>query len=41
MHTVLIVDDEPNPRQSLALILQPVGYLVATAGHAAEVHRYV
>jgi DNA-binding response OmpR family regulator len=35
-HTVLIIDDEPNLRHSLGLILKRAGYIVTTAGNAAE-----
>src|SRR5512136_1462630 len=35
-HTILIVDDEPNLRRSLGLILQRAGYFVTTAANAAE-----
>jgi DNA-binding response OmpR family regulator len=34
--SILIVDDEPNLRQSLSMILQRNGYQVTTAGNAAE-----
>lgn len=35
-HSILIVDDEPNLRRSLGLILQRAGYIVTTAANAAE-----
>jgi DNA-binding response OmpR family regulator len=35
-HSVLIIDDEPNLRRSLGLILQRAGYTVTTASNAAE-----
>ncbi len=35
-HSILIIDDEPNLRRSLGLILQRVGYTVTTACDAAE-----
>ena len=35
-NAILIIDDEPNLRRSLALILQRAGYSVATAGTAHE-----
>jgi DNA-binding response OmpR family regulator len=38
-HTILIIDDEPNLRRSLALILQRAGYAVTTADNAAQVHQ--
>lgn len=34
--SILIIDDEPNLRRSLALILQRQGYSVTTAGNAQE-----
>lgn len=34
--TILIIDDEPNLRRSLALILQQSGYSVTTAANARE-----
>src|SRR5512139_2422182 len=34
--TILIIDDEPNLRRSLALILQRAGYAVTTAADARE-----
>jgi DNA-binding response OmpR family regulator len=35
-HSILIIDDEPNIRRSLGLILQRAGYAVTTASDAAE-----
>jgi DNA-binding response OmpR family regulator len=35
-YSILIIDDEPNLRRSLGLILQRVGYAVTTASNAAE-----
>lgn len=35
-HSILIVDDEPNLRRSLGLILQRAGYSITTASNAAE-----
>jgi DNA-binding response OmpR family regulator len=35
-HSILIIDDEPNLRRSLGLILQRAGYGVTTAANAAE-----
>jgi DNA-binding response OmpR family regulator len=35
-HSILIIDDEPNLRRSLGLILQRAGYSVTTASDAAE-----
>ncbi len=35
-HSILIIDDEPNLRRSLGLILQRAGYAVTTASNAAE-----
>ncbi len=35
-HSILIVDDEPNLRRSLGLILQRAGYVITTASNAAE-----
>ena len=35
-NAILIIDDEPNLRRSLALILQRAGYSVATAATANE-----
>ena len=35
-HSILIIDDEPNLRRSLGLILQRAGYTVTTAPDAAE-----
>jgi DNA-binding response OmpR family regulator len=37
--SILIVDDEPNLRKTLAMILQRVGYVVTTAGSADEAHQ--
>lgn len=41
MQSILIVDDEPNLRQSLSLILQRNGYQVTAAGNAAEALQYL
>jgi DNA-binding response OmpR family regulator len=38
-YTILIVDDEPNLRTTLSLILQRAGYTVTTAGNAEEAHE--
>jgi len=38
-YTILIVDDEPNLRMTLSLILQREGYVVTTAGDADEAHE--
>ncbi len=35
-HSILIIDDEPNLRRSLGLILQRAGYTVTTAANANE-----
>ena len=35
-HSILIIDDEPNLRRSLGLILQRAGYIITTASTAAE-----
>jgi len=35
-YTILIIDDEPNLRRSLGLILQRAGYSVVTAANAGE-----
>jgi DNA-binding response OmpR family regulator len=35
-HSILIIDDEPNLRRSLGLILQRAGYTITTASNAAE-----
>lgn len=40
-YTILIVDDEPNLRRTLALILQRAGYSVTTAECADQVHQYL
>lgn len=37
--SILVVDDEPNLRKTLALILQREGYAVTTASCAAEAHQ--
>ncbi|MCB9419668.1 MAG: response regulator transcription factor [Ardenticatenaceae bacterium] len=37
--SILVVDDEPNLRKTLAMILQRAGYVVTTAGNADEAHR--
>jgi DNA-binding response OmpR family regulator len=37
--SILVVDDEPNLRKTLALILQRAGYVVTTAGSADEAHQ--
>jgi DNA-binding response OmpR family regulator len=39
--SILIIDDEPNLRRSLALILQRAGYSVNTAENAREVKHYL
>jgi DNA-binding response OmpR family regulator len=39
--SILIVDDEPNLRQSLSMILQRNGYQVTAAGNAAEALQYL
>jgi DNA-binding response OmpR family regulator len=38
-NSILIIDDEPNLRRSLALILQREGYSVTTAGNAQEAYQ--
>ncbi|MBK7894374.1 MAG: response regulator transcription factor [Anaerolineaceae bacterium] len=38
-YKILIVDDEPNLRTTLSLILQRDGYIVTTAGDADEAHQ--
>ena len=38
-YSILIVDDEPNLRTTLSLILQRDGYTVTTAGNADEAHE--
>lgn len=38
-YNILIVDDEPNLRTTLSLILQRDGYTVTTAGEADEAHQ--
>ncbi|MCB8924168.1 MAG: response regulator transcription factor [Ardenticatenaceae bacterium] len=38
-HKILVVDDEPNLRTTLSLILQRDGYVVTTAGGADEAHE--
>jgi DNA-binding response OmpR family regulator len=40
-YTILIIDDEPNLRRSLALILQRAGYGVTTAESAEQVQQYL
>ncbi len=35
-HSILIIDDEPNLRRSLGLILQRAGYVITTASNGAE-----
>ena len=35
-HSILIIDDEPNLRRSLGLILQRAGYVITTASNASE-----
>jgi DNA-binding response OmpR family regulator len=35
-HSILIIDDEPNLRRSLGLVLQRAGYAITTAADAAE-----
>ena len=37
--SILIVDDEPNLRKTLATILKRAGYVVTTAGSADEAHQ--
>jgi DNA-binding response OmpR family regulator len=37
--SILVVDDEPNLRKTLAAILQRAGYVVTTAGNADEAHQ--
>jgi DNA-binding response OmpR family regulator len=39
--SILIVDDEPNLRRSLAMILQREGFQVTAAGSALEAMRYL
>ena len=39
--SILIVDDEPNLRQSLSIILSRSGYQVTAAGNAAEALQYL
>ena len=39
MAQILVVDDEPNLRQSLALLLQKVGHTVTAAAHPQEARR--
>lgn len=39
--TILVVDDEPNLRSTLALILQRAMYSVTTAGSTAEARQYL
>src|SRR4030042_550870 len=36
LHSILIIDDEPNLRRSLGLILQRASYTITTASNAAE-----
>src|SRR4030043_1136629 len=36
LHSILIIDDEPNLRRSLGLILQRAGYNITSASNAAE-----
>jgi CheY-like chemotaxis protein len=40
-NTILIIDDEPNLRRSLTLILQRAGYTVTMAGNALEANQYL
>lgn len=40
-HSILVVDDEPHLRQSLALILQHSGYLVTTASGGEEARQFL
>lgn len=40
-HTILIVDDEVNLRQTLAAILHREGYLVTTAADGQEARKYL
>lgn len=35
-HSILVIDDEPNIRRSLSMILQRAGYTITTVGTAAE-----
>jgi DNA-binding response OmpR family regulator len=35
-YSILIIDDEPNLRRSLGMILQRAGYIITTASNAAE-----
>src|SRR4030042_4082022 len=35
-HSILVIDDEPNLRRSLGLILQRAGYTITTASNASE-----
>lgn len=39
--SILVVDDEPNLRATLALILQRAGYVVTTAANADEAHQFL
>jgi len=39
--TILIIDDEPNLRRSLGLILQRAGYMITTASNAAEALQFL
>ena len=39
-HSILIIDDEPNLRRSLGLILQRAGYSVITAANAGKPSSY-
>jgi DNA-binding response OmpR family regulator len=40
-YTILIIDDEPNLRRSLAMILQRAGYSITCAESAEQVHQYL
>jgi DNA-binding response OmpR family regulator len=40
-NTILVVDDEPNLRATLACILQDEGYVVTTAANAQEALQYL
>lgn len=39
--TILVVDDEPNLRSTMAMILKRAGYTVTTAANANEAHTYL
>jgi DNA-binding response OmpR family regulator len=40
-YTILIIDDEPKLRRSLAMILQKAGYSITCAESAEQVHQYL